>query len=105
MREPTFWHLAVHNQTLLVAALTRRLLGAGWQTAKVLRADGYQDRALRAIANASKGRIVSGQRGYCLIEEATVDEARHAASWLRHQAEAMLARAADIERAMHRRVA
>lgn len=57
----------------------------------------------QAIAAASGGRILSGQRGYILIEEATVEEANHAASWLEHQAAAMQQRARDIRRAMHKR--
>jgi hypothetical protein len=86
-----------------VAALTRVLARRGWATARELRAaGGWSDRELRALAHASAGRVISGQRGYCLIEEATVEEARHAAAWLRHQAEAMLRRSAEIERALHR---
>ena len=105
MTQPTLWQQRQTNTPLLVAALVARLDGAGWQTAKQLKADGYGDRTLRAIASASAGRIISGQRGYCLIESATVEDARHAAAWLRHQAAEMNARAADIERAMHRRAA
>jgi len=104
MTQPTLWQQRQSNEHL-VAALVARLNGAGWQTARQLRADGYNDRTLRAIASASAGRIISGQRGYCLIEAATVEDARHAAAWLRHQAAEMNARAADIERAMHRRAA
>jgi hypothetical protein len=88
-----------------VQLLVLALLGAGWRTAKHLSAFGYNDRELRAIASASEGRIVSGQKGYCLIEEATVDEANHAAAWLEHQAKAMAKRASEIRRAMHRRSA
>ena len=105
MTQQTLWQQRQTNTPLLVAALVARLDGAGWQTAKQLKADGYGDRTLRAIASASAGRIISGQRGYALIESATVEDARHAASWLRHQAAEMNARAADIERAMHRRAA
>lgn len=76
-----------------------RLKGWGeWWTARELRDRfGYQDRELRAIANASKGAILSGQHGYKLNTEATEDERRHAAAWLRHQGRAMLKRADEIE--------
>lgn len=105
MNQPTFWQIAAKNEGVLVAALSALLRGAGWQTAKQLRAHGYNDRTLRAIASASHGQIISGQKGYALIEEATVEDARRAAAWLRHQAAQMVQRAAEIERAMHRRTA
>ena len=95
--QPTFWSITSPD----VSALVSLLAGKGWTTAKQLRASGYDDRTLRALAHASEGRIVSGQRGYCLIDEATVEEARHSAAWLRHQAEQMLRRAHEIEQAMH----
>jgi len=98
--QPTLW--ASRSSAPDVDALVRVLTHKGWTTARDLRGAGWNDRELRALAAASAGRIVSGQQGYCLIEEATVEEARHAAAWLRHQAAAMTRRAADIERAMHR---
>ena len=103
MTQPTFWQLAATNETALVAALSDLLRGAGWQTAKQLARHGFNDRTLRAIASASHGQIISGQKGYALIAEATVEDARHAAAWLRRQGNLMIQRAADIERAMHRR--
>ena len=96
--QPTFWTRMQPD----VDGLCRLLHGKGWTTARTLRLSGYHDRELRALASASQGRIVSGQQGYCLIGEATVEEARHAAAWLRHQATAMMQRAMEIERAMHR---
>lgn len=80
--------------------LVFRLRGCGWVRAREMRGS---DRRLRAVASASLGRIISGQKGYCLIEEATVEEARHAAAWLRHQGTEMIRRASEIERAMHKR--
>jgi hypothetical protein len=83
----------------LIAALSDR----GWVTARVLSAQiGSNERALREAAHQSEGRIVSGQRGYALIENVTVAEAQHAAAWLKHQATEMLKRAGDLHRAMHR---
>jgi hypothetical protein len=75
-----------------------------WSTAKQLRERfNFRDRELRALAHDSKGRIVTGQKGYALIEAVTVREAQHAADWLKHQAREMLTRAAEIERALHQR--
>ena len=87
-----------------VSWVVQYLAGNGWQTAAQLKARLYfNDRKLRAIASASEGRIISGQKGYALIEEATVEEARHAAAWLRHQGNLMIRRAHEIEQAMHTR--
>ena len=97
----TFWQLAERNEALLVAALCDLLRGSGWQTAKALRRHGYNDRTLRAIASASGGQIISGQKGYALTCEASVEDVNHAANWLEHQARAMLNRSLEIRRAMH----
>ena len=88
-----------------VTLMIECLRGQGWLSARQFRigAYGWTERALRATASASQGRIISGQKGYCLIEEATVEEARHAAAWLRHQGNQMIQRAHEIEQAMHRR--
>ena len=84
----------------LITALTDR----GWVSAKHLCQQlGTDDRTIREAASLSEGRVISGQKGYALIEAVTVEEANHAASWLEHQAKAMLSRAAAIRRAMHRR--
>jgi len=103
MTQPTFWQIAATNETVLVAALSDLLRGSGWQTAKQLARHGFNDRALRAIASASKGQIISGQKGYALTRESSVDDVNHAANWLEAQAKSMLARAYDIRRAMHQR--
>ena len=87
-----------------VAILVRCLQGQGWVTAKQLTArHGISDRELRAIASVSEGRILGGQLGYCLIEEATVQQAQHSADFLKAQAKKMLTRAYEIEQALHRR--
>jgi hypothetical protein len=46
-------------------------------------------RKLRNLANASAGKIISGQKGYKHIRHATPEEITHAANWLRHQAKEM----------------
>ena len=81
----------------MVARLCAELKGGDWVTSRVLSWDGYSERELRAIANASKGAIITGQKGYKLNVEATEDERKHAANWLRHQAREMLRRADEIE--------
>lgn len=86
-----------------VAILIGHLAGRGWRTARDLKSEGFNDRELRALANASKGEVISGQRGYCLLREATIPEAQRAADWLRHQGKEMIRRGNDIEQAMHRR--
>lgn len=85
-----------------VEALIAYLFGRGWCRAKSM-ADRWSDRQLRELANQSKGRVISGQRGYCLIDEATTEEANHAANWLEAQSRAMHKRSVEIRQAMHRR--
>lgn len=83
-----------------VQDLCNALAGRGWVTAAALpfisRFD--DDRLIRALAEASSGRIISGQKGYRLTREATDDEADRAESWLRHQAGRMIARAIEIRK-------
>jgi hypothetical protein len=61
-------------------------------------------RQLREIANASQGKIISGQKGYRHIRHATPEEILHAAAWLEHQAVEMGERAKAIRRAFHQLV-
>lgn len=87
-----------------VPALIQALSGRGWVKGRDLsRLLDCDDRTIRALAHASRGRVISGQRGYCLIEDASVSDANHAASWLEHQGREMIRRAYDIRRAMHQR--
>lgn len=82
----------------LVLALKNR----GWVKRKVLQQEmDLDDRSIRAEASASNGRVISGQKGYCLIEEAATAEVLHSASWLRHQAREMDDRASSIMRRYH----
>lgn len=76
--------------------------GGKWATARHLSVAGYTDRKLRAIAEASNGRIISGQKGYALLENCTPDEIDHAAGWLESQGKKMLQRAARIRARFHR---
>jgi hypothetical protein len=70
-----------------------------WITAKRL-ACWLNERTLRAMANASEGRIITGQKGYKAAWWATPSEIAHSANWLEHQAKAILERA-DIIRSAH----
>ena len=84
----------------LIVALTDR----GWVSAKHLCQQlGTDDRTIREAASLSEGRVISGQKGYCLTHQASVEDVQRAAAWLRHQGTRMIERAIEIERAMHRR--
>jgi len=76
--------------------LVKDLSGSIWQTARELRRLGWNERKLRAVASLSRGRIVSGQKGYALIESVSDEEAMHAAAWLDAQARVMMRRANEI---------
>ena len=83
-----------------VEAFVERLARAeSWVSARALEQEDCNDRTIRALANASGGRIISGQRGYKAAACATCDEIAHAANWLEHQAREMTQRAAEIRRA------
>lgn len=91
MKTPKVDHIEVDG---LIYALSH----GRWATAKEL-AQIASERRLRAIANASRGRIIGGQLGYKLSALATIDEIKHACNWLRHQARLMMDRANEIETA------
>lgn len=44
-------------------------------------------RIVRELASQSKGKIISGQKGYCHTDRASVEEVRHSAARLFSQAE------------------
>ena len=97
--------VALENTELMVLAMSAALDRRGWLTAKHLSAKmGLTDRALREIARRSDGAIISGQRGYHLTAQASVEDVQHFVSWMRSQAREMDKRALQAERAMHRRV-
>jgi hypothetical protein len=78
------------------------LAGRGWVTAAMVHeALDWSDRDVRALAEASDGRVISGQKGYKLTREANPDEANQAADWLKNQAAKMTARAVKIQRVFH----
>jgi hypothetical protein len=89
-----------------VDALCEHIRGRGWTKAGTLTRElGLDDRKLRAIANASDGRILSGPGcpGYKLFDGDTcVDDAIRAATALQSQGQRMQLRAAAIWRRYHR---
>ena len=77
-----------------------------WRTARELTTKtGHTDRALRQLANASNGRVITGQKGYKAASRSTTEEIRHAAAWLKSQAQEMMRRAIAIEANAHRGLA
>lgn len=91
-----------------VAWLMRVLDGKGWWTAKQIQRVAYlkatSDRTLRAIAAESKGQIISGQRGYHLTSQASVEDVNHFLAWMRSQSERMRQRAAETQQVLNGRL-
>ena len=82
-----------------VAELSQLLDRQNWQSAHEVRLLlGWNLRTIRAVANASKGQIISGQQGYKLTLEASDDEVRVATRRLQHQAGEMQRRSIAILR-------
>ena len=72
----------------------------GWIKSSVIEEwTGFDKRAIRAIAERSKGQILSwpGSPGYCHIRHAKIDDISHAISALVTQSSKMLGRAREIE--------
>lgn len=87
-----------------VEQMVRFLAGKGWlRAAEIEVATSSGDRKIRAIAEHSQGRILSGQQGYRLFDRTTpLEEADRAATWLESQGRKMLQRGAAIRRVYHR---
>ena len=84
-----------------VETMIAALRGKGWQTSKELGARKESDkRILRAIAEESEGQIISGQKGYKLTIEATLEEIA-STGWLKSQGKKMIARWIAIQRVAH----
>ena len=96
-----------------VQTLCRLLRGQGWRTAAEIGAlvtlpgtsmaaaeRPWNDRKIRAIAEASDGAVVSypGSPGYILFDEASQAEIAHAVSAMQSQGKRMLARALALDR-------
>lgn len=86
--------------------LIEALRGRGWmRAADLARALRANDRRIRQLANLAAGRVISGQQGYKLTAEATMEEIDRASAWLRSQAKEMTHRALQIDRVYHARSA
>jgi|SRR5581483_7517435 len=84
--------------------LINQLHGRGWRTAKDIGAKTEnQKRSLRAIAEASEGEIISGQKGYKLTREASIEEIDETI-WLKRQGDKMRHRWLQIQRVRHGKV-
>jgi len=87
----------------LLAAMLR---GRGWVLSRDLLIElgrpvnEDERRWLRKLAEESY-EIISGQRGYCHVSDATADEVNHACNALESQAGKMSARALRLRRRMH----
>lgn len=60
------------------------------------------DREIRAAAEAAKGQIISGQKGYKHIQHATPEEVSHFVNWMESQAKRMIARAQAARQTAHK---
>ena len=95
-------HPRVSDERL--ATMKEALSDGTWKTAREISIVlGTSDRSVRAVAEASVGEIISGQKGYKLTSKATIAEIHRAESWLRSQAKRMIQRAIAIRNAMNRR--
>ncbi len=74
-----------------VEALCAYLAGRGWVTRKRIEAETeMSERLVRELAEQSDGRILSGQKGYRLLDRtATIDDVQHSANWLISQGRKM----------------
>lgn len=92
---------ASHELRALLAYLRGK---TDWTTAKTITAAlGLTDRQIRKLASESDGHILSGPGcpGYKHILDAAPQEIAEVAARLKHQADAMTARAIAIQRAYH----
>jgi len=78
-----------------------------WATAHAIQqsSDGrLSDRAIRALASASGGAIISGQRGYKHLDKSTPEEVMHSIAWLQSQGKTMINRATAQYRRFHQSI-
>ena len=71
-------------------------------SAKVLANElGVDDRSIREAVHLIGGRVLGGQRAYCLTVQASLDDLQRVTRWLLSQAGYMRGRVVDIERVRH----
>jgi hypothetical protein len=87
-----------------LARLESALSNGKWMSAKRLFIyTGLNDREVRYLAQASDGRIITGNKGYKLIRHASVIEVNECCDRLRSQASRMIGRVIQIQRRYHAR--
>lgn len=78
------------------------LRGYGWMPRDELcKRTGIDKRTIQLVANASGGEIISSNKGYRLLSEATRDEIVHSFRQLRAQAREMIRRSVEQEKKFH----
>lgn len=93
-----------HRVSLDVDRLRQWLIGRGWRKAKEISVALYfNERYSRRLASDSSGEIISGQCGYKLTCESTMEEVQHSVNFLRSQADQMRERSMAIDRVWRRR--
>jgi hypothetical protein len=65
---------------------------------------GWTEREVRALAEAAGDEVVRGQQGFCLFDNAPVDEALHAAEDAISQGKKMIRYGLAIKRRLHGRI-
>ena len=89
------------NVTMLVGLLTDR---TDWITSAQLLLElgkpvtDNTKRWVRALADASRGRIAGGQKGYKLVRAMTNTEYQHWRNWMTHQSDEMKRRVIEADR-------
>ena len=88
-----------------VAQLVRVLTTAGWCTRKVLHLRlGWDERTIRAVAEAAGDRIVRGPKGFCLFDDASLDDIKHAIAVCEAQSTKMAAYSLTLRQKLHGRI-
>jgi hypothetical protein len=76
-----------------------------WFPAKELETQtGWTDRDIRSYAEASEGRVISGQNGYKHADNSTADEIAHFANQMESRGRKMIARANAVRIYAHQLV-
>ena len=87
---------------LLLPRFLAALRARGWVAGAILAQElGADLRTLRDAAHESGGRILGGQRGYCITTQASLEDVTATVNRLYSQAREMRERAVEIERVRH----
>lgn len=93
---------STENPLLALLRDHRASWGTRWIKGSILAVElVVSDRALRDLAESSDGLIISGNQGYCLLENATVEEIRNSANRLISQGRKMARRGIRMLRRCH----